>query len=310
MFLRRAAALVVLLSAFACAQNAASTPAPNTPADDEIPIERCDVLPVVPVTVAGQKMRFLVDTGATSILNLKAFSSGAAKSIRIDSWRGSAATSAREVTIPEFRLGNHVLRDLKLPAIDLSPIGKACSGEVDGLLGVDLLDRMGVTIDLERKVAVLHLTPSDWKTKFDEMEGAMHHCTVAFNEGRAKELEDCFDESIVLYTSDGEFRGREQVMRYFANAYFKDAPRAQFRMTPHEVRGFGDALWYSYDYTLDTPAAHHAGHGMAMCQRENGTWRMLNMHNSHYESGPAGDAGKSTGKAETNATTPTAPTPK
>ena len=198
MVLCRATALAVLFTACACAQNPTPAPNPTAPESNEIPIERCDVLPVVPVTVAGQKMRFLLDTGATSILNLEAFSSGALKTIHIDSWRGPAATSAREVTLPEFRLGNHVLRDLRLPAIDLSPIGKACSGEIDGLLGVDLLDRMGVTIDLERKVAILHLSPSDWKSKFNEMEGAMHHCTAAFNQARAKELEDCFDEAIVL----------------------------------------------------------------------------------------------------------------
>jgi hypothetical protein len=66
---------------------------------NEIPIERCDVLPVVRANVAGQEMRFLLDTGATTVLNLKAFSAGTTKRIRIDSWRGAAATSAREVLV-------------------------------------------------------------------------------------------------------------------------------------------------------------------------------------------------------------------
>ena len=147
--------------------------------NEEIPIGRCDVLPVVQIKVAGQDMRFLLDTGATTILNLKAFSAGASKRIHVDSWQGSAATSAREVSLPEFQLGSHQLHDLKLPAIDLSPIGKACGGAIDGILGVDLLDRMGVTIDLQRKVAVLNLAPADSKARFDEMETAMHHYNVA-----------------------------------------------------------------------------------------------------------------------------------
>ncbi len=133
---------------------------------EEIPIQRCDVLPVVVVQAAGVDMRFLVDTGATSILNLKSFPVGKSKTIKVDSWRGTAATSAREVTLPEIELGKHKLLDVKLPAIDLSPIGKACGGQIDGILGVDLLDQMGVTIDLKRAVAVLNLAPSDTKALY------------------------------------------------------------------------------------------------------------------------------------------------
>src|SRR5215472_5962082 len=122
---------------------------------DEIPIERCDLLPDVKLRIDGADMRFLLDTGATTMLNLKSFSSGRSKQIQVTSWSGTAATSAREVSLPELTLGSHRLRDLKLPAIDLSPIGKACGSPIDGILGVDLLDKMGVTIDLKRQVASL-----------------------------------------------------------------------------------------------------------------------------------------------------------
>ena len=251
--------------------------------NEEIPIQRCDILPVVAVKVAGQDLRFLLDTGATTILNLKTFSSGTAGSIRVDSWRGAAATSAREVSLPHLQLGTHALHDLKLPAIDLSPIGKACGGTIDGILGVDLLDRMGVTIDLQRRVAVLNPTPADAKAKFDEMETAMHHCNLAFNQAKAAELEDCFDPEIVLYTQHGEFRGRKQVMQYMNDRYFKDAKDLNFQMMPHDVRSFGDALWYSYDYRMDKGPDHQIGHGVAMCRRQDGKWRILNMHNALVE---------------------------
>ena len=84
---------------------------------EEIPIERCDVLPVIVAKAAGTDMRFLLDTGATTILNLRSFASGTSKEIRIDSWHGSAATSAREVMLPELQLGSHKLHDLKLPRL-------------------------------------------------------------------------------------------------------------------------------------------------------------------------------------------------
>src|SRR5208282_3707572 len=117
------------------------------------PIERCDRLPVVTIKVGGENRRFLLDTAATTILNLKSFTSGKSKEIDIYSWSGGSPTSSREVLLPQLDLGTRRLRDLKLPAIDLSPIGKACGGQIDGILGVDLLDQMGMTIDLKRRVA-------------------------------------------------------------------------------------------------------------------------------------------------------------
>jgi uncharacterized protein (TIGR02246 family) len=250
------------------------------PPDDVIPIERCDRLPTVTVHVGGSDMHFLLDTGATTILNLKSFSSGKSKQIQISSWQGSAATSAKEVSIDEFALGSHKLTSLKLPAIDLSPIGKACGGAIDGILGVDILDRMGVTIDLKRRIASIDATPQNTTDVFAEMERSMDPCNGAFNLGNADELAECFDPEIVLYTPDGEFRGRKQVMSYLTGHYLKYAPDLHFSMVPHDVRSFGDALWYSYDYTIEVKDHAIEGHGMAMCRKQDGRWRMLNMHNS------------------------------
>jgi Aspartyl protease len=105
----------------------------------EIPLEHCDALPVMEVVVGGQPMRFLVDTAATSILNLKSFAEGKARDLRVTSWTGTLATSAREVTLKEVVIGSTKLIALKLPAVDLSPLGDACGRKIDGILGVDLL---------------------------------------------------------------------------------------------------------------------------------------------------------------------------
>jgi uncharacterized protein (TIGR02246 family) len=251
---------------------------------DEIPIERCDRLPVVTMKVAGENRRFLLDTGATSILNLKSFTSGESKQIHISSWSGSAATSAREVFLPEVELGVHKLRDLKLPAIDLSPIGKACGGQIDGILGVDLLDQMGMTIDLKRRIAVPAGEPVNSADAFAEAERDMGSCNVAFNQGDAKVMAECFDPEIVFYTQHGEYRGREEVMRYLSQRYFKFAPKLHYDARPRDVRIFGDALWYSYDFWIDTPEERITGHGMTMCRKDaGGRWRILNIHNSVKE---------------------------
>jgi ketosteroid isomerase-like protein len=259
---------------------------------DEIPIERCDRLPVVTMKVAGENRRFLLDTAATTILNLKSFTSSESGQIQIYSWSGSAATRAREVFLPQVELGTHQLRDLKLPAIGLSAIGKACGGQIDGILGVDLLDQMGMTIDLKRRVAVPASTgePEDSADAFAEAEQDMGSCDVAFNQGDVKAMEECFDPEIVFYTQNGEYRGRQEVMRYLSQRYFKFAPKLHYDVKPHDVRIFGDVLWYSYDFWMDTPEERLTGHGMTMWRKDaGGRWRILNMHNSVKEAAAAPD---------------------
>src|SRR5215470_15755571 len=266
----------VLCSLFFCSE--ARTQEPQQVS--EIPIERCDLLPIVKVRIDGTDMRFLLDTAATSMLSLKSFSSGRSKEIHVTSWSGTAATSAREVFIPELLFGDHSLRDQRLPAIDLSPIGNACGGKIDGILGVDLLDKMGVTIDLKRRVASMPPPQQDARSVYNQMEESMHKCNVAFNEGNAAVLEDCFDPEIVLYTPGGEFHGRAEVMTYLEKCYLQYAPKLSYEMELHEVKLFGDALWYSYDYTIDSPREHTVGHGMSMCRKDGDHWRILNLHNS------------------------------
>ena len=247
---------------------------------NEVPIERCDRLPIVKVRIGSTEKRFLVDTAATTILNLKSFIGGNTKGIQITSWSGTAFTNAREVSIPDLALGGHHLRNLKLPAIDLSPVGDACGGPIDGILGVDLLDEMGVTIDLKRQVALLGADDPDPKVVYAEMENSMQSCVTAFNQGKAAEFEECLEPETVMYTPDGGFVGRAQVLKYLRERYFKYAPDLSYKIKMHDVQAFGNAVWYSYDYSLDTPKEHLAGHGFAMCRKSGTRWRMLNLHNS------------------------------
>lgn len=138
------ATLTLLLVAF---------PAPaQQPAVQEVPLERCDRLPVVTVQADGKRMRFLLDTGATSALDLRRVSKGEAQKIQVSSWNGTVVTSARRAVIGELALGPHRLFNLSLPAFDLEPIGRACGGNIDGFLGIDLLERLHTTIDLKRFV--------------------------------------------------------------------------------------------------------------------------------------------------------------
>lgn len=259
---------------------------------DEIPIEHCDRLPVVTLKVEGKNRRFLLDTAATTILNLKSFTSGDSGQIHIYSWSGSVATSASEVFLPQVELGTRKLRGLKLPAVDLSLIGKACGGQIDGILGVDLLDKVGMTIDLRRRVALLApvVEPDDSAAAFAEVERALGPCGIAFDKGDVQAIADCFDPEIIFYTQHGEYRGREEVMRYLGERYFKFAPKIHYEVRPQDVRSFGGLLWYSYDFWIDTPEEHRTGHGMSMCRKDaGGRWRILTMQNSANEATAAND---------------------
>lgn len=254
--------------------------AQDSAAKDEIPLERCDRLPIVKVHVAGKDMHFLVDTAATTLLNLKSFAGGRSKQVHIASWTGTAATSAREVSLPEFTLGKHTLRDLKLPAIDLSPIGAACGGPVDGILGVDLLDKLGVTIDLKHRVASMGADVEDVRAAYESMQNSMGPCMTAFSQGDGAEFEKCLDPEVVMYTPHGEFVGPQQVIGYLQNRFFQYAPNVHHTFKVNEVQMIGEALWYSYEYVLDTPVEHRTGHGTSICRKGDGRWRILNVHNS------------------------------
>lgn len=254
--------------------------AQDSPSAEEIPIQRCDGLPVIKVRINRADMFFLLDTASTTTLNLKSFSSGRSKRVAVTTWMGTSSANGREISLPEVTVGNHQFRDLKLSAVDLSTIEQACGSRIDGILGFDLLDKMGMTINLKRQVASVDLSPADLHARFAEMEEAMHPCNDAFNQGRVDVLKNCFDPAIVLYTPVGEFRGRKQVMDYLKQSYLRFAPNVRFEMKPHDMQSFGDVLWYSYDYAIESPNQHVVGHGMAMCRRTGGRWRILNMHNS------------------------------
>lgn len=282
-----------VLVGLACSVFPSTVSAQDSTTKDEIPIEHCDRLPVVKVHIGGKDMQFLLDTAASTLLNIKSFARGRSMEEHIASWTGTAATSAREVSVAELTLGRHTLRDLKLPAIDLSPIGVACHGSIDGILGMDLLDKMGVTIDLKRRVASMGPDPVDGRATYEAMENSMMPCMVAFNKGDAAEFEKCLDPEVVMYTPYGEFVGRPEVIAYLQDRIFKYAPNLDYSTKLRTAQMFGDALWYSYDYVLDTPVEHRSGHGTSMCRKGDGRWRVLNMHHSSVETGRSAAANPS-----------------
>jgi hypothetical protein len=274
-FVRVAALIAILFEA---------GPAARVASSQELPMERCDALPVMHVEVAGLDKWFLVDTAATSILNLESFAAGQARDIRVTSWSGTLATSAKEVTLPDLTVGRTKVLELKLPAIDLSAIGKACGRKIDGILGVDLLGKLGASINLKEQT--MHVaTPDDvhGAELVTAMQHEMHRCVDAFNDSDEQKFGDCLDPKIVLFSIDTELYGREQVVGYFRERYFHQAPPARLDIRESAFHPIGEAVWYEYEFTIDSARGKLHGRGMAMCKKSEGHWRMASMHHSIAE---------------------------
>ncbi len=211
----------------------------------EIPLKHCGKLPVIEVEVASQSMLFLVDTAATSFLDLKSFAEGKMRDIEITSWTGTLATR---------------------------------------ILGVDLLARLGATINLKKQT--VHVTTLNEERGADlaaEMHSEMQHCLEAFNTSDERAFGDCLDPKIVLFSMETALYGREQVIGYFRERYFHQRPAAQLEIRESEFHAIGEAVWYEYDFTIEYARGVLRGRGMAMCKKSEGRWRMASMHHSMME---------------------------
>jgi hypothetical protein len=275
--------LIALLSALGIA--------PRPAAAQEIPLKHCDRLPIIEVGVGGQSMVLLVDTAATSILNLQSFTEGETRDIQVTSWTGTLATSAKEVTLKEVVIGNTKLIALKLPAVDLSAVGKACGRKIDGILGVDLLAKLGATIDMKRQIVhVATASEARIETLTADMQHEMHRCLEAFNESDEKTFAECLDPKIVLFSADAELYGREQAVGYFRERYFHQKPAARLEIRERAFHPIGEAVWYEYEFTINSVRGVLRGRGMGMCKKSEGHWRMASMHHSVLEMEPVAAA--------------------
>jgi ketosteroid isomerase-like protein len=168
----------------------------------------------------------------------------------------------------------------------LSALAKACGAPLDGVLGVDLLEQLGVTIDLQRSVARLGLpAPSSTEVSvIAEMEQAVHSCSEAFNHADAAKLAACFDPDFVLSSPAGELRGREQATNHLQQTYFGLTPHAHFSMTMKDQPAVGNVVWSLYDYTIESANIHTTGRGMMLCRKSENHWYILSMHESPLDS--------------------------
>lgn len=246
---------------------------------EEIPLERCDRLPVLRMQAGERSVRFLVDTGSTTVLNVKSFPGTEAREIQVTSFSGTRAASARMVPVDRLALGSRVLLRLTLPSVDLSFVDEACGKRIDGILGVDLLEKLEASIDLRRRVAVLgrqEPSPPDERAMAD-LKAAMASCLQAFNQRREQELFACFDPQVALFLHTDEYRGREQSLALIRQRYWREQ-ETLLEMHTRDARLVGDSAWCRYDFRHFVDGKPHSGTGMMMLRRTAGKWQILSMH--------------------------------
>lgn len=250
----------------------------------DVPLESCKLLPMVKVKVGKRQFQFLLDTGAAAtLLNQKSFSSTQATEIMMESWNGTAAASAREVVLPTFTIGEQSLLNLKLLAVDLTPLERSCERRVDGVLGADLIARLGLTIDLKNHVATLDPNAKPAEARFSQFDQHQATCVEAFNHSDEKTFEQCLDPDIVLLTTKGDYYGRKAVMKHFKDDYFGQNPPVLVSLTPRGHHALGPVIWIEYDMSVNAGGGVMKMRGTAVYQKSGERWLMSNMNYSAAE---------------------------
>lgn len=270
--MRLFALLMVFMSAAAGAQ--------------EVPLDSCRQLPIVKVRVGQRQFQFLLDTGAAAtLLNLKSFSSPEAAEITMDSWNGMVATQARQVVLHDFTIGERQLTNLKLLAVDLTPLERSCDRRVDGVLGADLIATLGLTIDLKNHMAILDGDLRTPEARFTQLEQHQAACVQAFNRSDEKAFEQCLDPDIVLLTSKGDYHGRKAVMKHFKESYFGQEPPVLVSLTARGHHAIGNVIWIEYDMAVTVGGQVMKARGTALYQKAGERWLMSNMNYSVADPG-------------------------
>jgi len=255
---------------------------------EEIRLEACDVLPVVEVSVSGMKFLFLVDTAATSFLNVKSFAQGAALRVPVTSWSGTVETNGQQITIGDLSVGEHHLRNLKLPAIDLSAIGHACGRRLDGIFGIDLLRQLGASVDLHEHTARLLVGSENEQMRVAEVDRQLVSCEEALNRTDESTFSDCLDPEVAVFTTAGGFYGRAAVMELFRQEYFQRHPPAPVSVTLRAHHVLGEAVWVEYDLRIAVAQRIVLQRGSALCRKTEGKWRAVLLSHSSPPLAPTG----------------------
>ena len=247
---------------------------------EDVPLTACDGLPMVEVSIGGMKFSFLLDTAATSTLNLGSFSYGDAQRISVTSWNGTYSARGQKVTITDFVIGEHHLLNLRLSAVDLSSVGRACGHVIDGILGIDLLRRLDAVVDLKAHVVILPADPEIAQSRVAELEKRLALCAQAFNSGEEKGFVDCLDARVVLFTAIGDFYGREAFMEFLRRERGRQRAQPQLVITLRAHHLLGEEIWAEVELRIQIEQQILRTRGTMLCEKSGTAWRIVHLNSS------------------------------
>ncbi len=251
---------------------------------EEVPLNNCKQLPMVQAMAGKRQFQFLLDTGASStILNRNSFSSVDSAEITMSSWNGAFGIKAQEVRLSDFRIGEHQIMNLKLLAVDLTPLETSCGKRVDGVLGVDLISQLGLTIDLKHRLATVAGSTRTEETQFAELHRQQTACEKAFNQSDEKAFGECLDPEVVFLAFGGDFHGRDSVVKYLKSRYFGRTPAVALSLKPRKSHAVGDVIWEEYELQITVTDKIIKARGTALYHKIGERWLILNMTHSTRE---------------------------
>ncbi|HEY6250471.1 MAG TPA: nuclear transport factor 2 family protein, partial [Candidatus Angelobacter sp.] len=141
--------------------------------------------------------------------------------------------------------------------------------------------KLGAAVDLKERAARLVVTAAESpQARITELHAQLIACQQHFNRAEENAFAECLDPQIVIYTISGDYYGREAAMQYYRSHYFQQHPPAQLFVTPRAHHALGEAIWVEYDLRIEAGQRLILARGTALCQKENGKWRIVHMNHS------------------------------
>jgi ketosteroid isomerase-like protein len=245
----------------------------------DIPMDSCRTLATIEATADRRRLRFLVDTGATSsLLNAKSFPQGDAAHVVVHSWNGAFSADGRKVGISDLTIGGHHLNAMSFLAVDLSDLERECGKEIDGIMGADLIRELGLEIDLKKRVARFAADPKHEEKEFTDLGEQLELCRAAFDRSDVKAIGDCLDPDVVLVISGKSYRGRDAILKYFDHEYFGDGRSTTMSIDPSTYYATCEGVWLEYELSIRFHDQTARERGTALFQKSGRKWLVVSLN--------------------------------
>jgi hypothetical protein len=256
--------------------------------DAEFKLTPCGHVFLAQMKVNGTDRTLVIDSGSTTMMNDRTFPDVLSLSNSqgyLTTFLGKRPVPVRVLTINEFQFGGRKLRNITLPAVDLSMTKLLCGKELDGVFGTDLLAKLNVRIDFAAGIAIV---PAPIQDVVRESKSELHEWEEAFNHGDAAYFRIIFSSDIVWLDPGCRLDGREAVIAYLQREYFER--QAHMKIGRIDVsRSTEDASSYqiSWEYKVNVGTRWSDDRAATIVHHREKQWEILSVNEWTKKSRPA-----------------------